>query len=429
MDAALINLGNMDKKNRLKAYADGVPDGKTSQQRILWMATFIPGLDGRRGIPYVLVAEPGTVKTATLKQMSRKASLPFWSVLGSIRQPVDFMGCPVPQRRQLSAQDQHLSPDGDSDFLYMHYAPAGFGVEAALAQNGVILFDEANNMPPAVQSAMLRVLFEGVVGELELPPGIRMFLATNSIEDTAGGFEISNALGTRMGWLPWEGSSVGRFTSYLAASGGRGAQKIDVEPIDFREEESRVDELWDDAWASSVALVSGFLHRRDELFHKKPKDSSEKAWPNSRTWDFLAHALAGSFIYKMDSMERKMACEAYVGAGAYGEFYSYAKNSDLPEPGMLLDGQVKFKHSAARLDRTAAVLSGCLAKVLPEQSEKRKERTEALWKFIKKLPDDALDVSMPTVVSMTAANLMLGSNTAYQVLAKLDPVMDAAGVF
>lgn len=424
-----VSIKNIDESTqRLPAYAHGVKKSTATQQRILWMATFVPGLEGRRGLPYVLVGDPGSVKTSIVKQMARKASLPFWSVLGSIRQPVDFMGCPVPQRLQLSAQDQHLSPDGDESFLYMHYAPAGFGVRAAQARSGIILFDEANNMPLAVQSAMLRVLFEGVVGELELPPGIRFFLATNEIEDAAGGHEISRAMATRMGWLDWEGSDVDRFGAYLTASRGRGAQNIEVDPIDFREEERRVDERWDDAWTKASMLVYGFLKRRGELFHRKPTNRVDRQWPNSRTWDFACHALAGSFVYDLSALERQQALAAYVGTGAYGEFYTYARDADLPDPKLFLDGQEKFKHNSGRLDRTAALLSGCVAKVTPSDAEKRDERREALWRFVRDLPDGAMDVAMPHVIAMTRANLMLGSNAAYQVLAKLDLVMDAAGI-
>ena len=419
----MISLKQIDKNSkRLQAHADGALVGMPSQQRVLWMAMFSPGLEGRRGLPYVLVAEPGTAKTSSMKWLARKASLPFWSVLGSIRQPVDFMGCPVPQRRKLTKFDQHLSPDGDDEFLFMHYAPAGFAVQAATAKNGVMLFDEANNMPPAVQSAMLRVLFEGVVGELELPPGIRMFLATNSIEDAAGGWDISPAMANRMGWIEWEGVSVERRNAYAAASGGRGMAKTKIEPIDYAEEEAKVDALWDNAWAQATMLVSGFLTRRGELLHKKPKDAS-KAWPSARTWDLMEHALAGSFIYDLSGVERQIACSAYIGSAAYSEFYAYAKDADLPDPAVLLDGNVMFDHNPGRLDRTAAVLSGCLSVVLREQQQ---NRVDALWSILNELPESALDVTVPTVVQLAQGNMMVGSPVAYQVFAKIDPIVNAA---
>lgn len=755
-----------DGVKRLPAYAQGVQDGEDSQQRILWMAMFVPGLDGRRGLPYVLVGDPGTVKTSRVRHLARRAGLPFESVLGSIRQPVDFMGCPIPQRMQLTEDTKHLSPDGGSELLYMHYAPAGFGVRMAEAQNGVLLFDEANNMPLAVQSAMLRVLFEGVVGELQLPPGVRMFLATNEIQDAAGGHEISRAMATRMGWLEWEKPSVDQFGAYLASSMGRGQNG--VEAIDFKAEERAVDERWDDAWGKAAMLVYGFLRARGALYHKKPKQVSERAWPNPRcytsdtevmtrrgwvawpdvqegdtfatrdpdgavsyekavefvrvpyggelirfkarsvdlsvtpnhnmlfrrswtggskplrgssafvlapaevieeelrahtsyairipctaswedrrfpelpyitiggerrvstaawaelvgwvltdgyvskpgkqrmvsvtqvrassrdrvaklfltcgftpsryddrvrvtdaflhdvfsgmgggkhdggrrvprsvmdagssalrgllagafggdgwwtktggrkicvgpnrglasdlqeaalrlgnaasvrtyirrgrkiyttsiyanqrhslpkltaqnvsrvpysgevhcarvppnhtllvrqngyavwsgnTWDFACHALAGSFVYELSQAERQQAVAAYVGSAAYTEFYTYAQNADLPDPELLLDGKVEFVHNPSRLDRTAAVLSGCTAKVLPEGAEKREARIKALWLLIKKLPESALDIAVPHVRQLSQANTFIGNVDAWKVLKNLGPVVDAS---
>lgn len=435
-----ISLNAIDKStSRMKAQVNGVRDGVPSQQRVLWSAMFVPGLEGRRGIPYVLLAEPGTVKTSTFKWMARKANLPFWSILGSIRSPLDFMGCPMPTKMPLTEETKHLWPTGSvttdddfnlsskQDFLYTHYAPAGFGVQASMAQNGVILFDEANNMPPAVQSSMLRVLFEGVIGELELPPGIRMFLATNSIEDAAGGWDISPAMANRLGWLEWEGSSVERFSAYLSSSRGRGSQAVKVDPIDFQEEERQVDDRWDDAWMKASMLVTGFLKAKPGNFHAKPKPGAKgKAWPSSRTWDFATHALAGSFIYDLNDVERKMAVEAYIGA-SYNEFYTYARDADLPDPGAFLDGQDTFVHNKGRLDRTAAVLSGCLATVLPEGSVNRDARVKALWNFIANLPDDATDIASPQVSAMAGADLMMGNHQAYKVLAKHDAIFDATG--
>lgn len=424
-----ISLNNIDKSSRLPAFSGGASADVPSQRRILWMAMFTPGLEGRRGLPYCLVGDPGSVKTSTMKQMARRAQLPFYSVLGSLRQPGDYMGVPVPQRRKLSKFDQHLSPDGDAEMLYMHYAPAGFAVQAAAAKNAVLLFDEANTAPPAVQAAMLRVLFEGVVGELELPPGVRMFLAMNRIEDAAGGWDISPAMANRIGWLDWEGSTVPRFTSYLASTGGRGSPSLTVETIDFEEEEAKVDALWDNAWAQTVSLVTGFLTARPELLQQKPKRNAPvHEWPSSRSWELASHALAGSFVYDLSGIERERAVSAFVGQAAYTEFYGWAKNADLPDPADLLDGKVTFKHNPARLDRTAAVLSGCSATVKAEAGAKtRSPRVEALWSFIHDLPESCIDITLPTSVQLVQGGLMVGSTTAYKVLAKLDPVMAVAG--
>src|SRR5581483_3318754 len=76
--------------------------GANSKQRILWMALFAQGLNGRRGLPYVLVGEPGSAKTSNVRQLAQEANLAFEGVLGSLRSPIDFLGVPVPRKRQLT---------------------------------------------------------------------------------------------------------------------------------------------------------------------------------------------------------------------------------------------------------------------------------------------------------------------------------------
>ncbi len=408
--------------------------GANSQQRVLWAALFAQGLNGRRGLPYVLVGERGSAKTSSVRQLAGQANLAFEGVLGSLRSPIDFLGVPVPRKRQLGPLDQHLSPDGEAEFTYMHYAPAGFSMRAALAGRAVILLDEVNTCPPSVQAALLRVLFEGVVGELELPPGVRMLLAMNETKDAAGGWDIAPPLANRMGWLEWSSPTPQEFTRFLL-NGGRGAHLVKDETgawvpgesVDPAAEEAAVDSVWGRAWAVSVGEVSGFLHRRAELLLKRGKEG-DRQWPSPRTWELTTRALAGSYVYDLTPIEREMACAAFVGSGAFGEFFAWRKEADLPDPEALLDGQATFKHTPARLDRTAAVLTACTAIVTPENAKSRKERTARLWHLIRGMTADATDVCLPSVIALCNARLMSASEEAYHVLANIEPVMSAAGI-
>ena len=402
--------------------------GTSAQQRVIWMATFAPGVNGRRGLPYVLVGPPGGAKTSQLSQLAQTANLPFESVLGSLRSPVDFLGVPVPQRRQLCAADQHLAPDGDEELLYMHYAPSGFALRAALAKRAVVLFDEANTMPPSVQAAMLRVLFEGVVGELQLPPGVRFFLAMNATEDAAGGWDIAPPMANRMGWIDWSAPSVEDWVTYM--QGG-----AVIEPIDPTVEEKAVDAAWPKAFAQALGYVAGFLKRRGgELFHAVPKGSDKsKPWPSPRTWEFATRALAGSAVYGFGEDEEGLATAAFVGSGAYSEFKIWRREADLPDPEKLLDKLETFEHKPARLDRTAAVLAACTAIVTAKGASAHKDhsdRVSNLWELMHGMGKDAVDVMSPSVVALNKARLMMGTRDqiAYKVMGDMEPVLTAAGI-
>lgn len=405
--------------------------GETPQQRILWAAIFAQGIDGRRGLPYVLQGKPGAAKTSIVRRMFSMAGIPFEGILGSIRSPTDFLGVPIPQRRPLCPADQHLSPDGDSEFLYAHYAPAGFAVRAAAAQRYGLLFDEASAMAPSVQAAMLRVLFEGVVGELQLPPGVRMFLAMNHTQDAAGGWEIAPPLANRMGWLEWNPPNVRDFAGFLV-----GGCKTHVAPVvDPIEEEALVDAVWGPEFARACGDVAGFLERRPNNLLVMPSEDAAKPWPSPRTIEFAARALTMCSIYGLTGMEEAEAVGAFVGPAWYHEFFAWRKEADLPNPEDVLTGRVKFTHNPARLDRTAAVLSAVGALVIDGRGRAdATDRARWCWELLGQMvsstdpKNSAADVALPTVTALVNAKLMIGQPAAYRVLASLEPLLKASGV-
>jgi len=405
-----------------------VAQGRTAQEKILWMSWFTPGVhQDRRGLPYVLVGYPGTAKTSIVGQLARLGGLHFEGVVSSLRAPTDFIGLPVPKRIALTEATQFLSPEGDAEALLMEYAPAAFAVRAAAAKRSVLLLDEVNTTPPAVQAALLRLLFEGVCGELKLPQGVRMALAMNHSQDAAGGWDIAAPLANRIGWLDWAPPSATAFAEFLVTRGTPSGP-----PVNAKAEEAAVDAAWGPAWAGAAGQVAGFINRRPELLHKMPKSGSKEqseAWPSHRTWDLAAHALAGSSIYGLDQMTTMQAAAAFIGTDAYKEFYAWVKAADLPDPEKLLDGQVKFTHAPARLDRTAAVLASCSALLADENLPKRKPRAEAMWSMLYELSDQVVSIALPSLVAMTRSKqLLTGSNMAFKTLAKFEPVMNAAGL-
>jgi hypothetical protein len=353
-------------------------------------------------------------------------------VLGSIRTPIDFLGTMFPRKMRLDPSSQHLSPDGDSEMLYTHYAPAGFAVRAALAQRALIVFDEANTCAMSTQAALLRVLFEGMVGEMPMPLGVRMMLAMNPIKMSAGGRQISMPLSNRLGWIDWPAPTVENFTRFLLTGGQVGQfmnpeGDIDARPIDPAHEEALVDARWDRQWALSLGTITGFLKRRPDLLYKPAREGGVP-WESPRTWELAARAITGSRIYGLSQTEERIAVAAYVGVGTFNEFWQWRKEADLPDPERLLDGEAQFVHNRARPDKTAAVLTSCSAIVLPEKSKMRPERAKALWRIIKDIADDATDICVPTVVAMCQNRLVAGNTDAYRVLAKMEPVMSAAGI-
>jgi hypothetical protein len=390
--------------------------GSNEPQRIIWMALFAPGVEGRRGLPFVIVGPPGSAKTSIIKQLARAGGLPSVTMLGSIRTPVDFLGVPFKQTRKWTNPDTldvHQVP-------YTHYAPPGWALELTQHGRALAVYDEFNTASLAVQNAMLRVMFEGVVGEHALPPGVRQLGAMNPMGQATGGRELSLALQNRLGVIDWPEVTAEEFARHHLG----GSQTTTA--VDPSAEEAEVDARYDAAWAIALGEVTGFLKRRPELLSKVP-DNLGLPWPSARSWELAMRARAGTLVYDMTPSEELLAGSAYVGSSTYGEFVRWRKEADLPDPADLLEGKAHFEHVPARLDRTVAVLSSCTALVTPLAAERRKERTESFWKIIKDLPEAALDLTLPSMLALNKADLDKGT-TAYKAMARIEPVMSAAGL-
>lgn len=410
--------------------------GATDEERILWAAAFAPGPNGRRGLPLVLVGEPGTVKTASFAELAAQTAMHFEAVVSSLRDPTDFLGMPTRTTIPLTSHNQHLSPDGDDHLDVTGYLPPGFAVRATMAQRAIMLLDEVNTCPPAVQAALLRVLFEGYAGDFKLGAGVRMFLAMNRREDSAGGWNVALPLANRVGWLDWKGRPLSSFFDYLMAGGGcaiDGRPRRQVTPrVDPREEERLVDQAWPAAWAHAIGIVQGFLSSHSDLSHRKPtakeRAAGIMAWPSYRTWDLAACALAASHAYSLPTTAEELFVAAYIGNSVLQELHEWRDKVDLPKAADVLDGRASFRHSPTRLDRTVAVIASCTALVVDKTCPGRKERADALWELHRTLPDDAVDVAASSVVALCREKLMLGSPVAYRALARFEPFLAAAGV-
>lgn len=417
--------------------SDLILRGESPIERVLWMALWAPGPNGRRGLPFVLVGDPGTVKTAKCRQLAKEGGLHFESVLASIRQPTDFLGMPMLTKMPLNKHTQHLSPDGDSHLPITKYAPPSFAVNAAVAKRSLLLLDEVNTSPPAVQAALLRLLFEGVCGELELPTGVRMFLAMNETEDAAGGWEIALPLANRVGWLNWNGPDFNSWVDYMVNGSGcrlGGELRQDyVQCVDPERQETLVDEHWGDAWPVAVGKVTGFLKCKPDAHHKKPAadvQAATRSWPSYRTWDFATCALAGCDVFELGEEESTLAVDAYVGTAVGGELRHWLRNADLPAPEDVVMGAVEFKHDPRRLDRTAAVLAGCTAWVCSKDpaTNTGQDVGDRLWAMIGELPDSVLDLALPQARSLQRNGFVVGLKRSYKTLARLEPLMKAVGM-
>jgi hypothetical protein len=210
-------------------------------------------------LPVILWGPPGSGKTSAVLALGRRLGLPVEVVVGSIREPSDFAGLPVVR-------------DGGT-----WLAPPRWAERLASAGTGILFLDELTTAPPAVQAAMLRVVLERTVGDLVLPPSVRIVAAANPPEQAADGWDLSAPLANRLIHLDWKISAAS------VAEGFAGGFPV-PDPAG-----------WSVPPAAEVgrarALVGAFLRVRPELVLAVP-DGPARAWPSPRTWDLAATALA-----------------------------------------------------------------------------------------------------------------------------------------
>jgi hypothetical protein len=313
-------------------------------------------------------------------------------------------------------------PVPGADGLLHYPAPDWVG---SLGEGGILLFDEINTGGPALQAPMLGAVQLGVLGSHTFSPRVRILGAANEVADAAGGWDLAVALRNRFGHLDFEGLQVAEWTDWLL--GARVSDSVTV--LDAVAEERRVMEMWPGAIAKASGLVAGFIRRRPDLLHKKPKKGeATRGWPSRRTWEYATVALASADVHGLSEIETDELTTGFLGAGAVVELAAWRTEADLPDPVALLDGKETFTHDVRRLDRTMAVLSSCASLCAPEKAQKRKERAGACWNLIRTVMKSTTDVVVPAARVLVTSKLVAGIPEAKPVLAEIHTVLEAAGI-
>jgi hypothetical protein len=295
----------------------------------------------RANVPAVLWGDPGVGKTARVRQVTQQQlKWPLYEVIASIREPADFAGYPVPVNGHV-----RLVPSGEwSDFAE--------GVKKA--GGGVLFLDEISCTPPAVQAALMRVVLDRHVGELQLPSSVRVVCAANPTGLAAGGWDLAAPLANRLLHITWPAPSVEDWLSWLIS------QSV------LENDEPR----WAGLQGQRVrALLSGYMQRFPGHLLTVPKDEEARgrAWCSPRSWEKAARALAEAIDphpaeLPLDALGLLTA--AAVGDAASAELVAWARDADLPDPEVVLAEPKKWKVDTSRQDRVWATLAGVYGAVM-----------------------------------------------------------------
>ena len=310
-------------------------------------------------VPVLLWGAPGTGKTSAIKAMAREMDLPCETVIASIREPSDFSGLPV-------------VADGSVVF-----APPLWARRLAAQERGILFLDEISTAPPAVQAALLRVVLERVVGDLELPEGIVVVAAANPPELAAGGWDLSPPLANRFCHLDWP------VESQAFAEGLIGGWAAPVVP--------ELPQGWDSQLARGRGLISAFVSVRPGLTVAVPDDGSAagRGWPSPRSWEMAALLWTASTVAGASEQARAALMMGAVGQGTALELLNWVSEMDLPDPEQVLLDPQSFV-MPERGDRAYAALSAIAAAVAANPTE---QRWLAAWKVLGGAAGNGADVA------------------------------------
>jgi len=310
-------------------------------------------------LPVLLWGPPGSGKSSVLVALAEGLGLPCEVVVASIREPTDFAGLPV------------ITPHG------VEFAPPRWAKRLAEAGRGVLFLDEITTAAPAVQAALLRVVLDHAVGDLDLPPDVHIVAAANPAEQAADGWELTLPLANRFVHYQWNPDAMEVGAGLLF---GFDPPHVVQPPVDWE-----VDHL-----RPAALVVAGFLGFRPELVSKLPSpDARALGFPTPRSWEMALRLWAISEAAAASEHVRYLMLSGAIGPGAASELMAYAREVDLQMPAWLLDHPDGFVHPA-RTDLLFALLSAVVAAALQRGGE---EAWTAAWRVLARAAHATPDVA------------------------------------
>jgi hypothetical protein len=217
-------------------------------------------------MPAFLTGDAGVGKSRMVKQVTERLGRKLIDVRAVLLDPVDIRGLP------------HVNGDGRAHWAIPDFLPRD--------GEGVLFLDELNRAPQLVQNSCLQLALDRQVGEYRLPDGWAVVAAGNP--DTHRGVtRMSEALANRF-------------------------EHISVEPD--------LDD-WT-KWAIGADVrpeLIAFIRFRPELLHSYDRNSTEKAYPSPRSWEFVSRILNAN---PSPAIEHALYAGA-VGEGAGGELVGF----------------------------------------------------------------------------------------------------------
>lgn len=365
------------------------------------LATPMDGYPGKEdckwGLPLLIEGNPGTAKTARIKQIAKAMKIHLEAIYAATHPPEDFSGA--------------LIPDGRGGASQICTLPQ---VRRLLVEKvGILFLDEVNGAPPATQGALMSLIHERHTGDADIPSRVRILAAQNPEEIATGGNRLAPALANRFVHITDPGPDAREWNTWLMGSSKATMQQT-LEVI-----EKIIIEDWPDQYPITQGVFAGFIDKFPNMLHMMPDLSSPqsgKAWASHRTWDFATRGWTSSRILQKSDSIRDAMVEACIGPAAAEQFFVYQREANIPKPMDVLKG--KWKIDKQRLDIVLAAYTSTVAYVRQRPTREEQEKLAPMaWTAIAKLFEAGLsDIVVPATEGLVQERL--GHNSGIEEIRK-----------
>lgn len=286
--------------------------------------------------------EPGIGKSAKLTANAAARHKRLETVIGSVRESTDFPGLPI----EVNGTVQ--------------YSPLAWAQRLADAPSGLLHLGELFTSAPSVQKAMLRIVQERWVGDLQLPESVAIIADANPTSSAVDGWDLAAPVANRFIHLDW------RFNAeewLLGASIGFAKPPMTNLDAGLTDDPTR-------RRATVANQVTAFLRARPMLLNPGPPADpvqAGKAWPSPRSCTNVIEAL--SQLRPEDEEAQTLFVTGGVGEGAAVGFFAWMATANLIDPRAAMRDPSIVDWSA-RVDVLFALAHGVAAVALAADSRR-----------------------------------------------------------
>ena len=241
-------------------------------------------------LPMLIESSPGLGKTSLIEQLHAETGRKLFSLILSMRQPVDLVGLPVPNLKELTVV----------------WLQSGFLPPSDYEQECTLFIDELANCSGMMQTAALSLIHERRIGSYNLPKQCAIVAATNRASDKAGSNQIITSMRSR-------------FKCYT--------MQADLNDL----LEHALQEKWH-------PYVIAYLRKNPDNLHFFDPRNIQENFPCPRTWEMVSKI--EEYNEQVESIEVQDEIEEFasaIGNTIALEYVGFRRVfNDIPDPALIM---------------------------------------------------------------------------------------------